>query len=83
MSVWDSIHPCAFMVYMIKQGTLNADEAVMETLDCYGYKTPGGFPDTETMQREFDNYKKRKQSEDRTNGPSSGRRSDPPDEVRG
>jgi hypothetical protein len=53
-SLWDSIHPCAFMCWMIQQGQLPADEQVMKTLNAYGYKTPGGFPDFETMNREFE-----------------------------
>lgn len=52
--LWDSIHPCAFMCYMIQQGHLPADAKVMETLDCYGFKTPGGFPDFGAMNREFE-----------------------------
>lgn len=51
--LWDCCHPCAYLCWMIQQGTLPADEQVMKTLDTYGYKTPGGFPDFETMNREF------------------------------
>ena len=58
--LWYSIHPCAFMVFQIQQGVLKADPAVMETLDAYGYRTPGGFPDFEQMQRDFHLYHERK-----------------------
>ena len=55
--LWDHCHPCAFICFMIQQGHLIADAEVMNTLDCYGYKTPGGFPDFETMKREFQRVK--------------------------
>lgn len=51
--LWSCVHPCAFMCYMIQQGHLPADEQVMKTLDAHGYQTPGGFPDVEAMEREF------------------------------
>lgn len=51
---YDCVHPCAFLCYMIQQGSLPADQQVMKTLDAYGFKTPGGFPNFETMNREFE-----------------------------
>ena len=54
-SLWDHCHPCAFICLMIQRGHLKADPIVMKTLDdAGGYVTPGGFPDFETMEREFE-----------------------------
>ena len=53
-SLWDCVDPCAFICFTIQQGTLPADEQVMKTLDAYGYKTPGGFPDFDKMTKEFE-----------------------------
>ena len=53
-SLWDHCHPCAFICLMIQRGHLKAGPAVMKTLDSAGYMTPGGFPDFETMEREFE-----------------------------
>jgi hypothetical protein len=50
---WASIHPCAMLCWCIQQGYLTADPSVMQTLDNYGYKTPFGTPDFETMEKEF------------------------------
>lgn len=60
--LWDCCHPCAYLCWMIQQGMLPADEQVMKTLDAYGYKTPGGFPDFDAMTREFERIRNASQT---------------------
>lgn len=55
--LWDSCDPCAYLCLMIQRGHLIANGAMMVTLDAHGYKTRGGFPDFEKMQREFERCK--------------------------